>query len=287
MVEYKLLNEQNYEQIKDNLLITRKLFEDDFFPANDLSIYRVKKFLAQKIKWKRPHDFVKNPQFITNKVEPDDLHQGQIGNCWFIAALASVLTVPEYSKRIIPECQTFDNGNYAGIFHFRFWKDGQWIDVVIDDRIPVDSNNNPVFCKNLVEKNEMFGPLIEKAYAKLNICYEFLTGGNAKDALLDLTGGINETYNLTLLSSSVKGNLTDPDILWELMFKAFGLKSLFSCAAEGKYYKNREMSYGLKILHAYSILNLYQVIKTNEGFDSLRAVDQLIEPSTESIKLLL
>ena len=35
----------------------------------------------------------------------------------------------------------------------------------------------------------MFGPLLEKAYAKLNICYEFLNGGDPIDAMIDMTGG--------------------------------------------------------------------------------------------------
>jgi len=38
------------------------------------------------------------------------------------------LTVPEYYGRVIPENQNFDKGNYAGIFHFRFWNSGEWID---------------------------------------------------------------------------------------------------------------------------------------------------------------
>ena len=33
--------------------------------------------------------------------------------------------------------QDFD-ADYAGVFHFRFWKDGDWLDVIIDDRLPFD-----------------------------------------------------------------------------------------------------------------------------------------------------
>jgi hypothetical protein len=31
---------------------------------------------------------------------------------------------------------------------------------------------------------------LEKAYAKLNLCYEFLNGGDPIDAMIDMTGGI-------------------------------------------------------------------------------------------------
>jgi hypothetical protein len=53
-----------------------------------------------------------------------------------------------------------------GIFHFRFWVYGQWYDVVIDDQLPFHSDGRLVFCRNKKDKNEMWAPLLEKAYAK-------------------------------------------------------------------------------------------------------------------------
>lgn len=41
-----------------------------------------------------------------------------------------------------------------------------------------------------------FGPLLEKAYAKLNSCYEFLECGLAIDAMIDMTGGVHESFSL-------------------------------------------------------------------------------------------
>lgn len=53
-----------------------------------------------------------------------------------------------------------------GIFHFRFCIYGQWYDVVIDDQLPWHPDIGLIFCNNRVETNEMWGPLVEKAYAK-------------------------------------------------------------------------------------------------------------------------
>ena len=44
--------------------------------------------------------------------------------------------------------------------------------------------------------------LLEKAYAKLSWSYEGLDAGQTTDALIDMTGGIEETYDLKTIKKS-------------------------------------------------------------------------------------
>ena len=72
--------DQNYEHLKQNCLEKNVLFKDASFPANQSSYYKINPLKIEKVKWKRPHEFVENPQFIVNGIEPNDLDQGEIGD---------------------------------------------------------------------------------------------------------------------------------------------------------------------------------------------------------------
>ena len=108
-----------------------------------------------------------------------DVKQGKLGDCWFLSALATLAAQPDK----IRECFCFeeDAGEYKllgskglwdqckqyGIVVCRFMKNFEWYYVIIDDRIPVfDKSGKPVFAHGY-DENELWVPLIEKAYAKL------------------------------------------------------------------------------------------------------------------------
>lgn len=171
---------QDYNRLKRELLQSGQLFEDPHFPAEMSSLYQFtvpSHVMYNNIFWKRPHEIISDPKFIENGISPDDLYQGQLGDCWFIAGAVLMATVPDFFKIVVPDDQSFEAGSYCGMFHFRFWRFGKWFEVVIDDRLPVDDYNKLVYCSNKKYPNEFWCALIEKAYAKVNGCYEFLEGG--------------------------------------------------------------------------------------------------------------
>ena len=94
--------------------------------------------------------------------------------------------------------------------------------MVVDDYLPCWSRNKrPAFCNNKEEPKEFWAELLEKAYAKVCGSYENMEGGYVSDALIDMSGGIEENFELDNSdSASVRTNL------WNILVKSRYFKSM-------------------------------------------------------------
>ncbi|CAJ0603313.1 unnamed protein product [Cylicocyclus nassatus] len=237
----------NFEQERQKCLQNKTLFEDPEFPATDRSIY-YKNAPDRDVEWKRPGQIVDDAQLIVGEKSRFDVKQGALGDCWLLAAVANLTLRDELFYRVVPPDQSFTD-NYAGIFHFQFWRYGKWIDVVIDDRLP--TVNGRLYYMHSQSHNVFWSALLEKAYAKLYGSYENLEGGTTAEALEDFTGGLTEFYNL---------RKTDKSTILAMMIRGFQMGSLFGCSIDADpHQKEAPLENGLVRGHAYSITALHTV----------------------------
>lgn len=238
------------------------LFKDPVFPATAQSLF-FKREPPPGLTWKRPREICKDPRLFVDGISTRDLHQGSLGNCWMVAAISCLASEPSLWKKVIPD-QMDQEWNpkrpdlYAGIFHFRFWRLGRWLDVVVDDRLPVSADGVLLFCRSATPR-EFWSALLEKAYAKLNGCYEALEGGNTTEALIDFTGGVSEPLSLDREALS---QLSDQRrALFQTLAKAHERKALITCfirPAEGEGVES-VLECGLVRGHAYGITAVKKV----------------------------
>uniref|UniRef100_A0A8C8J4F4 Calpain 9 n=1 Tax=Oncorhynchus tshawytscha TaxID=74940 RepID=A0A8C8J4F4_ONCTS len=238
---------KTFEQLRQECLQKKKLFEDPDFPACDSSLY-YSQSVPINFEWKRPGELCENPEFIVGGADRTDICQGALGDCWLLAAIASLTLHKETLTRVVPNDQGFDR-SYAGIFHFQFWQHNRWLDVVVDDRLPAVRNR--LVLVHSASNNEFWSALLEKAYAKLNGSYESLKGGSTLEAMEDFTGGVGETYE-------TKSAPTD---LFNIMKKAYDRGSMMGCSIDitSSAESEAQTASGLVKGHAYSITGLEEV----------------------------
>lgn len=234
--------------LRDECLKANRLYEDPEFPPNDFSI-NFDGVTRRTYVWKRPHEIMKDAHLFVEGASRFDIQQGELGDCWLLAAVSNLTLNPRLFHVVVPRDQSL-NQYYAGIFHFRFWQYGKWQEVIIDDMLPTYSNQ--LMFMHSKTKNEFWCALLEKAYAKLYGGYEALRGGNINESMVDLTGGIVEMIDLR----------NPPSNLFTVMRKSYRRAALMGCAIEPEHPNVQAesiLSNGLIVRHAYSVTRVTSV----------------------------
>ncbi|XP_026821401.1 calpain-A-like [Rhopalosiphum maidis] len=240
---------QNFEVLRNQCLKEKKLFTDPEFNTYDLTIHH-KNLRKSRFEWRRPNEIAKNPQFIMEGVSRFDVKQGKLGDCWLLAAIANLTLNEKLFYQVVPYDQGFYT-KYAGIFHFRFWQYGKWVDVVIDDRLPT-YDGKLMFLQSAM-KNEFWSALLEKAYAKIHGSYEALEEGCTMEGMGDFTGGVSEIYDLNDV----------PHDLLTIMLNSIQRQSLMC----GSIFNSKMIDVSEKGLHeghAYSITKITSISIENK-----------------------
>ncbi|KAB1279081.1 Calpain-10 [Camelus dromedarius] len=149
----------------------RELFRDAAFPASDSSLFSsFSTPLAQfreEITWRRPQEICATPRLFADNPQEGQVKQGLLGDCWFLCACAAL----QKSQHLRDQVPAAARGLYR----------------LAEGRL----------CFSRCQREDVFWlPLLEKVYAKVHGSYEHLWAGQVADALVDLTGGLAERWNL-------------------------------------------------------------------------------------------
>uniref|UniRef100_A0A0N5AUF7 Calpain catalytic domain-containing protein n=1 Tax=Syphacia muris TaxID=451379 RepID=A0A0N5AUF7_9BILA len=172
-------------------------FIDDSFPHSirslgNLSRVRNEGVLceinAKDLVWLRPQEmFTKDGRQYHWTVfcdpKPTDIEQGALGNCWFLSALAVIAERPDILEKIV----LTKLYNPVGVYQIRLCVDGKWQHVVLDDFFPCRKRSRTLAFA-VGRRNQLWVPLIEKAFAKITGNYAKLLAGRVLEGLAVLTG---------------------------------------------------------------------------------------------------
>ncbi|KAI8648145.1 Calpain catalytic domain-containing protein [Fusarium sp. Ph1] len=220
---------------------------------------------------KRVHEIFDKPTFMKN-VNGSDVQQGALGNCWFTGALTALGNFPDELKRI---CVAYDTE--VGIYGFVFYRDGEWIQSIIDDKLYLKSAdwNPPNIQRRLLEQishegnedvyrktyqtgskalffaqcrdqDETWVPLMEKAYAKAHGDYASLFGGWMSEGLEDLSGNVATGLQMS--------NISKMDEFWDEKMSRANEEFLFGASTDylGRSYVRPD---GISEGHCYVVMD--------------------------------
>ena len=196
-----------------------------------------------------------------------------MGDCWFLSALA----VMGANESLLQTCFWKEDAfKEYGLYILRFYKDCNIIYVIIDDRLPVKAKDGRLIFAGNKDPNELWVPLIEKAYAKLHGCYKALIGGYTHYGLADMTGFCPR---LIVMREGYLGysEKYSNDEIWEMLKQYKEWNSLMGCSIQSnpkeKQKVEADAGFGLHMGHAYSLLSIGE-IDLNKGKKSKNQKDK-------------
>ena len=147
----------------------------------DRNVDDISKF--RKIGWLRIPEIFSDPKMYSDGIDPGDVSQGALGNCYFLAVLSSMAEFPNRIKALIETPEV----NSAGIYLLKFFVNGVETSVIVDDYLPVHKGTKKLaFAQS--DKQELWVSLLEKGWAKLHGSYAATSGGLPDFAANHLAG---------------------------------------------------------------------------------------------------
>lgn len=147
------------------------------------------RFRRLGVAWQSATEIFGGRSIIRTSFDPSDIVQGELADCYLMAALCSIALRPPRLERLFLVKQSENKG----IFSVGICVNGLWEEVVLDDRFPcLTGSSTPVFARS--ESGELWAMILEKAWAKVHGGYLNAAKGLAREALRDFTGASAKSY---------------------------------------------------------------------------------------------
>ncbi|CAD8104986.1 unnamed protein product [Paramecium sonneborni] len=235
---------QEYDEILQSLKGKQQQFTDSNFPpqSSSLSLQELPRSW-KNLSWKRANEIFEDCEIYNGFIQPSDIKQGILGDCYFLCALSVIAEKCELVKRLFHNNEVNDYGLYAVWLNIN----GEWTSIVVDDYFPC-IDNQPAFSR----ANGLWVMLLEKAYAKVYGSYLNIEGGNPAIAMRDLTGAPYENKE--------NGSAQE---FWDYCEQNHEQGFLLTAYTKEAELVNHENELGLLAGHAYAILKLANVQDSN------------------------
>lgn len=129
---------------------------------------------------------------IIGDVDPSDIHQGSVGDCWLLSGISALAEFDGAVKRLFRKTKDLDKmprDNGPNFYTITLWDLTTWteVDIKIDERLCADPNGQLLASKPS-EDGELWVCYIEKAVAAHCGGWDKLVGGQCTHAWALLTG---------------------------------------------------------------------------------------------------
>lgn len=250
---------------------TKGGFVDLAFPPRDRTSVYGRDDRGPQLLWLRGPQIFGQPSVpvVSGTIEPNDIKQGQLGDCWLMCALAAVAEFPELVQKCFPHRANLaevdrNSPRAPDVYRVRICHGGLWVDVTLDDYFPCNpATRLPRFSR--ANGAELWVLLLEKALAKVNGGYFRLRAGLTVEGLMDITG--LPTFMMQFKHPAFKKALADGSAFKHLLVA--DRNKAIACAStpgedtftEGRSARSTQppRTGGLVPGHAYSLVSAVQV----------------------------
>ena len=203
--------------------------------------------------WKRASEAFPGKTLWGSKgITPEDIVQGEVGNCWFISAVSALAEKKSRMESVFLN----DAASANGIYGVNFYSLGVPHTVIVDDFLPLRKSGTKytTTAGGVGVDGSLWGAVLEKAFAKYHGNYFHTNGGSPSTALKTLHGA-PVTYH-----THAEKTLT-VDKLWKAIKAADAAGHMMTAGTPSIPGKNHfdKLANGLSISHAFTVLSAHEL----------------------------